>query len=60
MGLVCPSSLLDTVPALANSIKAAGLVLVAQDQVEEAPSMLIGVDGVLRQGVLKFEESIDM
>jgi CDK inhibitor PHO81 len=60
MGLVCPSSLLDTVPALANSIKAAGLVLVAQDQVEEAPSMLVGVDGVLKQGVLKFEESIDM
>ncbi|KAI5813369.1 putative ankyrin repeat protein nuc-2 [Pyronema omphalodes] len=60
MGLVCPSSLLDTVPALANSIKAAGLVLVAQDQAEDAASMLVGVDGVLKMGVLKFEESIDM
>ena len=48
-------------PALAQSIKASGLVLVAQDSEHSVSSLLSGVDGVLRKdGVLKFEETIDM
>jgi len=50
------------VPALAQSIKASGLVLVAQEcEGGSTPLLNIGVDGVLRKdGVLKFEETIDM
>jgi CDK inhibitor PHO81 len=49
------------VPALAQSIKASGLVLVAQDSEQGVIAALTGMDGVLKKdGVLKFEETIDM
>jgi len=49
------------VPALAQSIKASGLVLVAQEsEGGSMPLLSKGVDGVLKKdGVLKFEETID-
>lgn len=61
MGLICSSRLLDTVPALAQSVKVAGLVLVAHTATDPSPAIIASVDGVLRkEGVLKFEETIDM
>lgn len=49
-------------PALAQSIKSSGLVLVAHDSMDSSSvPLLTGVDGVLKKdGVLKFEETIDM
>jgi len=71
MGLICSSRLLDMVPALIESIKAEGLVLVIDRSAEPAadlgthndpfPRLPVGVDGVLKaNGVLRFNESIDM
>ncbi|KAL7276557.1 phosphate system positive regulatory protein pho81 [Rhizina undulata] len=61
MGLICSSRLLDMVPALIQSVKVAGLVLVAQTANGSESSINSGVDGILRtEGVLKFEETIDM
>ncbi|KAI9893210.1 MAG: phosphate system positive regulatory protein pho81 [Vezdaea aestivalis] len=68
MGLVCISKLLDMVPALIESVKVAGLVLVAdtasldqEDQSKPAQSLKDGVDGVLHgNGILRFNETIDM
>ncbi|KAF2266700.1 hypothetical protein CC78DRAFT_458686 [Lojkania enalia] len=71
MGLICSSRLLDLAPALIESIKTAGLVLitdisdseqrgigVARPSGEVVPN---GVDGYLKgNGVLRFNESIDM
>ncbi|KAI5778221.1 ankyrin repeat protein nuc-2 [Geopyxis carbonaria] len=62
MGLICSSDLLDLVPALVQSVKSSGLVLVAHTSLNgQLSSHVTGVDGVLRKdGVLKFEETIDM
>ncbi|KAF8474962.1 ankyrin repeat protein nuc-2 [Kalaharituber pfeilii] len=63
MGIICSLKLLGLVPALVQSIKEAGLVVVAHisDNVHESVSRGIGVDGILRkEGVLKFEETIDI
>jgi len=74
MGLICSSRLLDLAPALIESIKTAGLVLVsditdsvadngvglqvAQPRRHRTPD---GVDGFLRgNGVLCFNETVDM
>ncbi|KAH8811787.1 hypothetical protein F5884DRAFT_855122 [Xylogone sp. PMI_703] len=71
MGLICNSRLLDMVPALIESIKSEGLVLVIDKSAEPSadqgtfndpfPRLPDGVDGVLKaNGVLRFNESIDM
>lgn len=63
MGLVCNSRLLDLVPALIDSIKVAGLVLVTDRSEGGSKDDVIpeGVDGVLKgNGVLRFNETIDM
>jgi CDK inhibitor PHO81 len=66
MGLVCRSEILDMVPALIESIKAAGLVLVSD--LSGVPngnhghsSLENGVNGIMKNGgVLTFNETIDM
>lgn len=75
MGLICSSRLLDLAPALIESIKTAGLVLVTDitDAPGEGPQAGLqvanprrqitpdGVDGYLRgNGVLCFNETVDM
>lgn len=76
MGLICSSRLLDLAPALIESIKTAGLVLVtdvsdADARVTGGANLGIarpsrdaipnGVDGFLKaNGILRFNESIDM
>ncbi len=72
MGLICRSRLLDMAPALIESIKVAGLVLVsdASDDAEGDPSDTAfppshgvpdGIDGVLKHdGLLRFNETIDL
>ncbi|KAL8718758.1 MAG: hypothetical protein Q9225_004138 [Loekoesia sp. 1 TL-2023] len=67
MGLVCSARLMRLVPALIESIKVAGLVLVTDMSEEEEGQpgreyrMLEGVDGLLKgNGVLRFNEMIDM
>lgn len=67
MGLVCSARLMSLVPALIESIKVAGLVLVTDMSEEEEElgereyRMLEGVDGLLKgNGVLRFNETIDM
>jgi CDK inhibitor PHO81 len=75
MGLICSSRLLDLAPALIESIKTAGLVLVSDITDSSADvaqaGMLVaqprrqrtpdGVDGFLRgNGVLCFNETVDM
>ena len=73
MGLMCSSRLLDLAPALIESIKTAGLVLVSDitDSVAESGGLQVaaprrhrtpdGVDGFLRgNGVLCFNETVDM
>ncbi|KAL8927733.1 MAG: hypothetical protein Q9208_002148 [Pyrenodesmia sp. 3 TL-2023] len=63
MGLVCNSRLLDLVPALIDSVKVAGLVLVTDRSERGSKDNGIpeGVDGVLKgNGVLRFNETIDM
>lgn len=74
MGLICTSRLLDLVPALVNSIKEAGLVLISdyssdyasdssQSRTRTRPSVLglpKGVDGLLMDNaVLRFKEVVD-
>lgn len=66
MGLVCTSRLLELVPALVNSVKEAGLVLIADyshDSMATKPSILNlpqGADGLLMDNaVLRFKEVID-
>jgi len=59
MGIICSSKLLALVPALIQSIKEAGLVVVAYTS-DDSIFRQAGVDGVLKkEGVLKFEETID-
>lgn len=76
MGLMCSSRLLDLAPALIESIKTAGLVLVSDitDSVADNGTQASlhvaqprrqatpdGVDGFLRgNGVLCFNETVDM
>ncbi|KAF1850009.1 ankyrin [Cucurbitaria berberidis CBS 394.84] len=76
MGLICSSRLLDLAPALIESIKTAGLVLVtdisdSRAENESRTSLHVanprrkttpdGVDGYLRgDGVLCFNETVDM
>ncbi|KAL8740034.1 MAG: hypothetical protein Q9184_008540, partial [Pyrenodesmia sp. 2 TL-2023] len=63
MGLICSSRLLDLVPALVDSVKVAGLVLVTDKSEGGSKDDGIpeGVDGVLKgNGVLRFNETIDM
>ena len=70
MGLMCSSRLLELVPALIESVKTAGLVLIAdvtnsttQEQVARASfdALPDEVDGYLdNNAVLRFHESIDM
>lgn len=67
MGLVCSSRLLDLVPALVQSVKEAGLVLISdystapkQDQSFGLADLLMGVDGMLLgNAVLRFKDTID-
>lgn len=66
MGLICTSRLLDLVPALVNSIKEAGLVLISDYSSESTrmrPSVLglpQGVDGLLMENaVLRFKDGVD-
>ena len=66
MGVVCTSHLLKMAPALIESIKVAGLVLVMDttDDREAASNMPPGgVDGMLGApslGLLRFNESVDI
>ncbi|SZF03979.1 unnamed protein product [Blumeria hordei] len=70
MGLCCNSRLLELVPALVESIKIQGLVLVTDelagpDSLDRNNNLvscaLEGVDGVLRKnGVLRFLETVDL
>lgn len=65
MGLICRSRLLDTVPALIEAIKVAGLVLVsdASTQADDQTSgnLREGIDGVLRSdGILWFKKVLDV
>jgi CDK inhibitor PHO81 len=66
MGLICRSEILDMVPALVETIKAAGLVLVsdlsgARDGNQGQSSLENGVKGIMKSGgVLTFNETIDM
>ena len=67
MGLVCSSRLLGLVPALAPSIKEAGLVLISDyshDSSHGRPVSVLdlptGVDGLLLENaVLRFKDTID-
>ena len=74
MGLMCSSRLLDLAPALIESIKTAGLVLVSDitdSGVDKAGTLVVaqprrrttpdGVDGFLMgDGVLCFNETVDI
>lgn len=72
MGLVCRSRILDAVPALVESIKVAGLVLVsdastgaqqsARSVTRSAPSGLSeGVAGTLSSnGIMRFNDTVDV
>ncbi|KAK9447222.1 uncharacterized protein V1518DRAFT_100945 [Limtongia smithiae] len=64
MGLICSSRLLNIVPALIESIRVSGLVLVAQNnKFERFDANGVGaarVDGVRDDYVLEFNETIDM
>lgn len=68
MGLICRSRILEMVPALTETIKEAGLVVVADTSDEPAGEgnagwgvIPEGVNGVMKSnGVLRFNETIDM
>jgi CDK inhibitor PHO81 len=68
MGLTCRSRILEMVPALIETIKEAGLVLVVDTTDEPANEdnarwMLMpeGVNGIMKSnGILRFNETIDM
>lgn len=68
MGLTCRSRILEMVPALTETLKEAGLVLVADTTDEPAKDdgtgwalMPEGIDGIMKtNGVLRFNETIDM
>lgn len=71
MGITCSARILKMVPALTETIKQAGLVLVSDssngEQVEQVVAnpgfgpMPEGVNGIMKaNGVLRFNESVDM
>ena len=70
MGITCSARMLTMVPALIETIKQAGLVLVSDGSSEEAeqssataprPVLPEGVNGIMKaSGVLRFNESVDM
>ncbi|KAF3924282.1 Ankyrin-1 [Orbilia brochopaga] len=65
MGLICSEKLLEMVPALMNSVKSEGLVLISQapkgDEKYSPPPLVHLVDGVLlKGGILRFNETIDV
>ncbi|KAK9454951.1 hypothetical protein V1511DRAFT_521988 [Dipodascopsis uninucleata] len=60
MGIICSSHLLNTVPALIETIRALGLVLVAQKKPHDVNNTAAGIDGVRDDKVLEFNETIDM
>lgn len=68
MGLICRSEILDMVPALVETIKAAGLVLVSdlsegakEGNNQGQSSLENGVNGIMKSGgVLTFNETVDM
>ena len=68
MGLTCRSHILEMVPALIETIKEAGLVLVVDTTDEPANEdnarwmpMPEGVNGIMKSnGILRFNETIDM
>lgn len=67
MGLICSSRLLELVPALIESIKEAGLVLIVDRSVDASANtsssvldLASGVDGlVVKNAVLKFKDTVD-
>lgn len=65
MGLICSSRLLDLAPAVIESIKTAGLVLISDVSGLNTPfgprGVPDGVDGTVKgNGVLHFNDSVDM
>ncbi|KAK9472424.1 uncharacterized protein V1510DRAFT_365627 [Dipodascopsis tothii] len=61
MGLICPSIILNTVPALVESIREYGLVLVAQSyEGLTQDNIALSIDGVQDRKTLEFNETIDM
>ncbi|KAL8726266.1 MAG: hypothetical protein Q9166_006812 [cf. Caloplaca sp. 2 TL-2023] len=64
MGLICRSRLVNLVPALVESIKVAGLVLVvdmSEYNTHEEGRVPEGVDGLVKgDGVLRFDQVVDM
>jgi CDK inhibitor PHO81 len=75
MGLTCSARILQMVPALTETIKQAGLVLVSDASEEEGSipqqatsgvtgptfAMIDGVSGVMKaNGILRFNETVDM
>lgn len=70
MGLICSSRLLELVPALVESVKVAGLVLITDVADTQSGTPIPrsayhggsdGLDGILEDNaILRFNESIDM
>ncbi|KAK4940035.1 phosphate system positive regulatory protein pho81 [Elasticomyces elasticus] len=76
MGLTCPSRILQMVPALTETLKQAGLVLVSDASTDDGGSqsqqvqgsttagwamMPDGVNGIMKDnGILRFNETVDM
>ncbi|KAK9365468.1 hypothetical protein V1509DRAFT_633021 [Lipomyces kononenkoae] len=60
MGLICASRMLNIVPALIESIRVSGLVLVAQNSKFDKYTGNQGIDGIRDDQVLEFNETIDM
>ncbi|KAK9333872.1 hypothetical protein V1520DRAFT_72080 [Lipomyces starkeyi] len=60
MGLICAARLLNIVPALIESIRVSGLVLVAQNSKFDRYTGGPGIDGIRDDQVLEFNETIDM
>ncbi|KAK7205004.1 ankyrin repeat protein nuc-2 [Myxozyma melibiosi] len=60
MGLICDSRLLNMVPALIESIRVSGLVLVAQNNSFSKYNGGPGIDGIRDDKILEFSETIDM
>lgn len=59
MGLICTSRLLDLVPALIDSIKEAGLVLLSDFSRDAAAVVDSNGDGYVRPSVLGLQKGVD-
>jgi CDK inhibitor PHO81 len=59
LGIICSSDVLNSVPSVVSSVKATGLVLVANNPKGDT-SDVDGVDGLRTDHVLNFKQSIDM